>query len=194
MDHDSHIAGENTPLSLSRITFIVLSLGCVVGGLFAGVLGTWQGYLFAAFWLPLLFIGASGRPRELFEPVAIEGLPEARGFHSYTRSDYLLLVSMALMGCAYIFLAYIWPVLPHFMIGQALLYLFFATACNAYLWQSNLTLQQQLLGCVHGIFVGCILLSVRRPDFGLLAVYLFYASAWGMIHCGLALRRRKAAS
>jgi len=191
MDQDSHIAGADAPWSLPRITFIVLSLFCMGGGLFVGLLGTWLGYLFAAFWMPMFFIGVTGRPKALFEPVTNEGAPEATGFHSYARSDYLLLTAMALLGGGYILFAYLWPVLPHFAPGLAFLYLFFATACNAYLWQSNLTLRQQLIGCVHAVLVGYILLSVRRLNAELQAACLFYASAWGMIYCGLGLRRKK---
>jgi hypothetical protein len=191
MDQDSHIASDQTPMSLGRITFVVLSLFCAGGGIFAGMFGVWQGFLFAAFWIPMFFIGATGLPRVLFEPVVVEGAPEATGFHSYARSDYLLLAAMAVVGGAYILLAYLWPGLPHFAPGQALLYLFFATACNAYIWQSNITVHRQLAGCVHALLLGVILLSVRRPDSELLAGYLIYAGAWGMIYCGLAMRRTK---
>jgi hypothetical protein len=193
MDRDSHIAGDNTPFNLSRITFVVLSLVCAGGGIFVGLLGTWQGFLFAAFWIPMFFIGATGRPKVLFE-----GVPpnvyisdfESSGFHGYISLDYLLLAAMALTGLAYILLATWWPRLPHFAPDQAMLYLLVATATNAYLWQCNISPRNMFWGCACFPVSGGILLWTMGSAGRLPSAAVIYASAWGMLHSGLLLRRR----
>ena len=191
MAQDSHISVDNAPMSLGRITFIVLSLACTGGGVFAGLSGAWQGLLFAAFWLPMIFIGVTGRPRVLFDPVVVEGVFEAEGFRSYGRLDYQMLLAMSLTGLSYILLAAWWPRLPHFPTGLAVLYLFFATAVNAYLWQRDIGPQKLLVGYLTSMLMAGVMLGATDPRETPSAVELLYLSAWGILYSGVALRRKK---